>query len=37
MRVGVEFDLVGVVEADGQATIGVDRLDRGHVAIRNAE
>src|SRR5579863_8469900 len=37
MLVGVEFDLAVVVEADGQATIGVDRLDRGHVAIRNPE
>ena len=37
MLVGVEFNLAVVVEADGQAPIGVDRLDRGHVAIRNAE
>ena len=37
MPVGVEFDLAVVVEADGQATIGVDRLDRCHVAICNAE
>ena len=37
MRVGVEFDLAAVVEADGQATVGVDRLDRGHVAIGNVE
>ena len=37
MLVGVEFDLAVVVEADGQATIGVDRLDRSHVAICNAE
>ena len=37
MLVGAEFDLAVVVEADGQATIGVDRLDRGHVAICNAE
>ena len=28
---------VCVVEADEYATIGVDRLDRGHVAICNAE
>jgi hypothetical protein len=27
MFVGVEFDLAVVVEADGEATIGVDRLD----------
>ena len=37
MLVGVEFDLAVVVEADGQATIGVDCLDRRHVAICNAE
>ena len=37
MFFGVEFNLAVVVEADGQATIGVDRLDRGHVAICNAE
>ena len=37
MFVGVEFDLAVVVEADGQATIGVDRLDRSHVPICNAE
>ena len=37
MLVGVEFDLPAVIEADGQATLGVDRLDRGHVAIGNAE
>src|ERR1035441_3295197 len=37
MLVGVEFDLAVVVEADEQAAIGVDRLDRGHVAICNAE
>ena len=37
MLFGVEFDLAVVVEADGQAAIGLDRLDRGHVAIRNAE
>src|SRR5271157_872991 len=37
MLVGAEFDLAVVVEADGQATIGVDRLDRSHVAICNAE
>lgn len=37
MLVGVEFDQAIVVEADGYATIGVDRLDRGHVAICDAE
>src|SRR5271155_5079116 len=37
MLVGVEFDLAVVVEADGQATVRVDRLDRSHVAICNAE
>ena len=37
MLVGVEFDLAVVVEADGQAAIGVDRLDRSDVAICNAE
>src|ERR1700722_416635 len=37
MLTAIEFDLAVVVEADGQATIGVDRLDRGHVAICNAE
>src|SRR3984957_4571038 len=37
MLVGVEFDQAIVVEADGYATIGVDRLDRGHVAICNVE
>ena len=37
MLVGVEFDLAIVVEAGGQATLGVDRLDGGHVAIRHAE
>ena len=34
---GVEFDLAVVVEADGQAIIGVDYLDYSHVAICNAE
>ena len=29
MLVGVEFDLAVVVEAGGEATIGVDRLNRG--------
>ena len=29
MLAGVEFDLAVVVEAEGQATIGVDRLDGG--------
>ena len=37
MLVGAEFDLAVVVEADGQAAVGMDRLDRGHVAICNAE
>src|ERR1700682_5304128 len=37
MLVGIKFDLAVVVEADGQATIGTDRLYRGHVAICNAE
>jgi hypothetical protein len=37
MLVGVKFDLAVVVEADGQAPVGMDRLDRGHVAICNAE
>ena len=37
MLVGVEFDLAVIVEADGQATIGVDRRDRSPVAIGNAE
>ena len=37
MLVGIKFDLAVVVEADGQATVGVDHLDRGHVAICNAE
>jgi hypothetical protein len=37
MLVGAELDLAVIVEADGQAIIRVDRLDRGHVAIRNAE
>src|SRR5579862_668630 len=37
MLVGVEFDQAIVVEAGGQATIGMDRLDRSHVAICNAE
>jgi hypothetical protein len=33
MLVGVEFDLAVVVEADGQAIIGVDCLDHSHVTI----
>jgi hypothetical protein len=37
MLAGAEFDLAVVVLADGQATIGVDRLDHSHVAICNAE
>jgi hypothetical protein len=37
MFLGAKFDLAVVVEADGQATIRVDRLDRSHVAICNAE
>jgi hypothetical protein len=37
MLVGVEFDPAVAVEADGQASIRVDCLDRRHVAICNAE
>ena len=37
MFVGVEFDLAAVVEAGGQATIGMDRLDYCHIAIGYAE
>jgi len=37
MFAGVELDVAVVVEADGQAPVGMDRLDRGHVAICNAE
>jgi hypothetical protein len=37
MLVGAEFDLAVVVEADGQAPVGMDRLNRGQVAICNAE
>src|SRR5580704_13590634 len=37
MLVGAEFDLAVVVEADGQATVGVDRLNRGHIPICDAE
>ena len=37
MLAGVEFDLAIVVEAGGQATIGVDRLNRGHIPICDAE
>src|ERR1039458_9460188 len=37
MLAGVEFDLAVVVEACREATIGMDRLDRGEVAIGNAE
>jgi len=37
MLVGVEFDLAVVVEADGQAIVGVDRFDHSNVAICNAE
>ena len=37
MLAGVELDLAIVVEAGGQATVEVDRLDGGHVAIRHAE
>jgi hypothetical protein len=35
--VRVEFDLATVVETNGQPTLGVDRVDRGHVAICNAK
>ena len=34
--VGAELDLAVVVEAGGEATIELDRLDGCHVAIRNA-
>ena len=37
MLAGVEFDLAVVVEAGGKATIGMDRLDGGEVAIGNAK
>lgn len=37
MLVGIEFDQAVVVEADRQMTVTVDRLDRRHVAICNAE
>ena len=37
MLAGFELDLAFVVEADGQATIGVDCFDHGHVPICNAE
>jgi len=37
MLTGAKFDLAVVVEACREPTIGMDRLDRGHVAIRNAE
>ena len=34
---GAELDLAVIVETGGEATIGPDRLDGCHVAIRNAE
>jgi hypothetical protein len=37
MLAGAEFDLAVVVEACREAAIGMDHLDRGHVAIRNVE
>ena len=37
MLTGVELDLPVVVEAGGEAAIGMDRLDDGEVAIGNAE
>ena len=37
MLVAVEFDLAAVVEADAQTTIGLDLLERGHIAICNTE
>ena len=37
MLAGVECDVAVVVEADGHAAIGMDRLDDGHVPIRHAE
>ena len=37
MLTGVELDLPVVVEAGGEATIGMDRLDDSQVAIGNAE
>ena len=37
MLSGVEFDLPVVVEAGGEAAIGMDRLDNGKIAIGNAE
>ena len=37
MVTGVELDLPVVVEAGGEAAIGMDRLDNGEVTIGNAE
>ena len=37
MLTGVELDLPVVVEAGGEAAIGMDRLDNGEVTIGNAE
>ena len=37
MLTGAELDLPVVVEAGGEATIGMDRLDDGEIAIGNAE
>src|SRR5579872_6176517 len=37
MSAGVELDQAVVVEAGREVAIGTDRLDRSHVAIRNAE
>ena len=37
MLAGVEHDLAVVVEAGGEPTIAVDRLDDGEVAIGNAK
>ena len=37
MLSGVELDLAAVVQAGGEATIGMDRLDGREVAIGNAK
>jgi hypothetical protein len=37
MLTGVELDLPVVVEAGGEAAIGMDRLDNGEVTIGNVE
>ena len=37
MLAGVELDLAAVVQAGGEATIGLDRLDGSEVAIGNAK